>query len=87
LAEESGLSTELGPVIGVYSRWYSASEAVRGEPGLHFGVVYSSSSVTGDLREDFDADGTTGAAGWFSLAQTRQMPLVPLAEFALALLE
>lgn len=66
LAEESGTSAELGPVIGVYSRWDTAQEAARSEPGLHFGVVYSSTSVTGDLRVDFGDDDSTDAAGWLT---------------------
>lgn len=87
LTEESGLSAVLGPVLGIYSRWYTAQEAARGEPGHHFGVIFSSTSVAGDLRVDFNDDDSTDAAGWFSLAEMRELPLVPLAEFALTLLE
>lgn len=87
LAEETGLSADLGPVLGIYSRWYTADESVRGEPGHHFGVVFSSTSVSGDLRTNFDDDGSTMAAGWFSLVEMSELPLVPLAEFTLSLIE
>lgn len=33
LAEESGLVAELGSVLGMYSRWYTAEEAFLGVPG------------------------------------------------------
>lgn len=87
LAEESGLSAELGPVLGVYSRWYSPQEAFRGEPGHHFGVVFSSMSVAGELRTNYDEDDSTDAAGWFTLSEIRALPLVPLAEFGLDLID
>lgn len=86
LAEETGMSAHLGPVLGVYSRWYTAEESFRGEPGHHFGVVFSSRSVSGDLRTDFSGDDTTDMAGWFSLPEMRELPLVPLAEFVLRLI-
>lgn len=87
LAEETGLAAELGPVLGIYSRWYSAQEAFRGEPGHHFGVVFSSASVTGELRTSFDEDDSTDLAGWFSLSEMRGLPLVPLGSFVLDLIE
>jgi 8-oxo-dGTP diphosphatase len=87
LAEETGLATDLGPVLGIYSRWYSAQEAFRGEPGHHFGVVFSSTSVTGELRTTFEGEDSTDMAGWFSPAEMRELPLVPLATFALDFIE
>lgn len=87
LEEESGLSADLGPVLGVYSRWYTADEAFLGEPGLHFGVLYSATTTRGQLHTDFTADNSTGAAGWFSLDEMRRLPLVPLAEFTLTIID
>jgi ADP-ribose pyrophosphatase YjhB (NUDIX family) len=87
LAEETGLAADFGPVLGIYSRWYNAQEAFRGEPGHHFGVVFSSTSVTGELRTSFDEDDSTDLAGWFSLSEMRGLPLVPLATFVLHLIE
>lgn len=87
LLEETGLSARLGSVLGIYSRWYTADEAFLGEPGHHFGVVFAAASFTGELRTDFTTDNSTGAAQWFSLDEMRQLPLVPLAEFALSLIQ
>ena len=86
LFEETGLSADLGPVLGVYSRWYSAEESVLGTPGQHMGVVYAGHRPRGALRTEFD-DGTTDRAAWFTLEEARDLPLVPLGQFLLGLAE
>lgn len=86
LYEETGLSADLGPVVGDYSSWYSAEESVLGTPGQHVGVVYGGQAAGGALRTRFD-DGTTDRAAWFTLEEARDLPLVPLGQFLLDLAE
>jgi ADP-ribose pyrophosphatase YjhB (NUDIX family) len=50
LEEETGLCATLGPVLGVFSRWYTDQESVRGEAGHVVGIVYEATNVTGQLR-------------------------------------
>ena len=85
LREETGLSATLGPVLGVYSQWFTASESVRGEAGHVLGLVFEAVNVDGDLRTEFDA-GTTDAAKWFELDDARRTPRVELVDFVLTLL-
>ena len=61
LAEETGLSATLGPVLGVFSRWYTEDEAASGEAGHVVGVVYEAAGWRGQLRTEFD-DGTVDLA-------------------------
>ncbi len=86
LREETGLSAALGPVLGVYSQWFTASESVRGQAGHVLGLVFATSSVGGDLRTEFDA-GTTDAARWFDLDEVGRLPRVGLVDFVLGLLQ
>lgn len=85
LAEETGLTACLGPVLGVYSRWYTAQESVRGEAGHVVGVVYESTDLRGRLRTEFDA-GTTDGARWFGVDEVRRLPHVELVDFVLRLI-
>ena len=86
LFEETGLSAELGPILGVYSSWYTAEESALGTPGQHVGVVYSGHSLHGTLRLHFD-DGTTVRAEWFTVKEARALALGWLGSFLLDLAE
>ena len=86
LLEETGLSAELGPILAIYSSWYTAEESALGTPGQHVGVVYSAQSLTGALRSQFD-QGTTDRAQWFTLEEARALPLGRLGRFLLDLAE
>ena len=77
LQEETGLSATTGPVVGVFSRWYSAGESMRGTSGHVIGVVFAGEHLSGELKTSFDA-GTTDAAAWFSLEEARSLLLVEL---------
>jgi 8-oxo-dGTP diphosphatase len=85
LAEETGLTATLGPVIGVHSRWFTANESVTGMAGHVVGVIYAASEVRGELRTTFD-DGTTDAARWFDLDEVRALPHVELVDVVLDLI-
>lgn len=65
LEEETGLRATIGPVLGVFSRWYTDQESCQwpSESGHAIGSVYRATDVTGQVRTDFE-DGTTDAAQW-----------------------
>jgi ADP-ribose pyrophosphatase YjhB (NUDIX family) len=86
LLEETGLAAALGEVAGVYARWLTAEESVRGESGLYVAIVFHASDVRGDLLEHFDADDTTDAAQWFPIEGLDEVPHVELVDFVLELL-
>lgn len=85
LDEETGLTASLGPVVGVFSRWFTADDAVRGQPGHVVGIVYAAAAVSGQLRTEFD-DGTTQAADWFTIDEIRATPHVELVDYVLGLI-
>lgn len=87
LEEETGLHARIGPILGVYSRWFGAGHPVNGEPGHVIGVVYRATEVTGTLRRSFDPEDTTDAVEWFSLAEARAVPRADLVDFVLARVE
>lgn len=84
LEEETGLSAAIGPVIGVFSRWFTAEESVRGEAGHAIGVVFEAHAIEGQLRVEFE-EGTTDAARWCSLDEIHTLPHVELVDFVLGL--
>lgn len=86
LDEETGLRATMKRVVGVFSLWLEAAEAHRGAPGHVLGIVYEAAEVHGELRTSFDRADTTDAAAWFSLAEIRDLPRVPLVDFVLDLL-
>lgn len=85
LAEETGLTATLGPVVGVFSRWYTERESFAGEAGHVIGILYEAAAVEGQLRATFD-DGTTDAAAWFTLDEIANLPRVELVELVLDLI-
>jgi len=85
LEEETGLTADIGRLVGVFSRWFEAHESVRGEAGHVLGVVYEATNVRGELRTDFSGDDTTDAAAWFTLDEARALPQVGLVTYCLGL--
>lgn len=85
LAEETGLDASIGPVLGVFSRWFTEQESARGKTGHAVGVVYEASGAEGELRTEFE-EGTTDAAAWFTLEQVQTLPRVELVDFVLGLI-
>jgi 8-oxo-dGTP diphosphatase len=76
LEEETGLDATIGPVLGIFSRWFEAQEAVMGGAGHSIGIVYTTAHVRGQLRTDFE--GTTDAARWFTIDEVRALDRVEL---------
>jgi 8-oxo-dGTP pyrophosphatase MutT (NUDIX family) len=87
LAEETGLRAEIGRIVGVFSRWYEAHEAVSGKAGHVVGIVYDGANARGNLRTKFsgDANDTTDAAAWFTLEEARSLAHVELVTYCLDL--
>lgn len=85
LEEETGLRATIGPLVGVFSRWFRADETIRGEPGHALGLVYHGLDLRGHLRTEW-AEGTTDGAAWFTIDEIRALPTVPLVDFVLDLL-
>ena len=86
LVEETGLTATLGPVIGVYSRWFTDQESAVGVAGHLVGIVFAAVDVQGELRARFDA-GTTDAVQWVDRAEIADLPHVELVDFVVELLE
>jgi len=86
LTEETGLHGRMGPVLGVFSRWFEAEESFRGEPGHVVGIVFEATDLTGDLRTAFDDGTTTSGAAWFSLDEVQALDRVELVDFVLGLI-
>ena len=87
LEEETGLQADIGRIVGVFSRWYGAEEAVSGAAGHVIGLVYEGTNVRGVLRAEFpcDAANTTDAATWFTVEEVRTLPHVELVAYCLDL--
>lgn len=87
LEEETGLRADIGPILGVFSRWYQAHESFLGAAGHVIGIVYEGANMRGTLRTEFsrDPENTTDAAGWFTLEEARALPHVELVAFCLDL--
>jgi 8-oxo-dGTP diphosphatase len=85
LVEETGLTATLGPVIGVFSRWFSDQESAVGVAGHLVGIVFAAVDVQGELRATFDA-GTTDAVRWVDRAEIAKLPHVELVDFVVDLL-
>lgn len=85
LEEETGLSATIGPVLGVFSRWFTARESALGEAGHVIGIVFRGRDITGRIRVDFD-EGTTDGARWCTIDEIHALPRVELVDFVLGLI-
>ena len=85
LEEETGLTATLGPVIGVFSRWFTREESAVGTAGHLVGIVFAALELRGELRTSFDS-GTTDAVRWVDLAEIDGLPHVELVDFVADLL-
>lgn len=80
MAEETGLTIRLGPLLAALSRWYTPQEAMFGEPGQVLALLYAAEQVGGELRTEFDPDDSTDAAAWFTLDEVRSLRRVELVD-------
>jgi 8-oxo-dGTP pyrophosphatase MutT (NUDIX family) len=85
LLEETGLAADIGPVLGVWSKWFAADESLSLGPGHVIGLVYQARNFT-QVAQPIHDEGTTDAAAWFTLDEIRLLPRVPLVDFVVRLL-
>jgi 8-oxo-dGTP diphosphatase len=85
LVEETGLTATLGPVIGVFSRWFTDQESAVGVAGHLVGIVFAARDLRGELRTTFDP-GTTDGVRWVDLPEIDGLPHVELVDFVADLL-
>ena len=83
LEEETGITADIGDVIGIFSRVYAWTPE-RPRPSLHMiGLVFRGTNPRGELRHE--ATGTSDHAAWFTLEEIRDLPHVELVDFCVAL--
>ncbi len=70
----------------MFSRWCTERGSVRGEAGHVVGIIHGTSDVAGRVRDDFDENGTTDGAGWFTIDEIDSLPRVELLDFVLGLI-
>ncbi|MEJ1922669.1 NUDIX hydrolase [Microbacterium sp. KHB019] len=81
--EETGYTARVGDLIGINSRVIPANRrSHRSDAPLHtLRIVYSATITGGSLR--FEEHGTTDRAGWFTLAEVKELQRVKLVDIAL----
>ena len=85
LMEETGLTGQLGPLLGTHSKWYTAEQSALGQTGHALRLIFAAADCTGTLKEDFSDDNSTVAAGWFTLEEVTRLYRVPLVDFGIGL--
>jgi len=85
LHEETGLSATMGPILGMFSSWFTADESWRNKTGHSIAPVYLAQNLSGELREHFEED-STDAVQWFTIDEVKALPRVELVDFVLELL-
>jgi hypothetical protein len=81
LEEETGITDiQSAEVTAIFSHTYRKSEDRPYDPVHHIGIIYDLTLGHFELRDE--DDGTTDHCQWFDEHQVRQLPLVPLGEFA-----
>ncbi len=84
LEEETGITDVRSlQVTALYSHKYLRSEHHPYDSLHHIGIIYDLTLGHFDLR--FEQNGSTNRCEWFTENQVRQLPLVPLVEFAVDL--
>nr|WP_314845826.1 NUDIX domain-containing protein [uncultured Microbacterium sp.] len=83
LKEETGYTVKVGELLGIHSRVIPASQRVHeSEHPLHtLRIVYRASVTGGKLQ--YETDGSTDMAEWFSLSAVRELQRVKLVDIAL----
>ena len=83
LREETGYTVKVGELLGIHSRVIPASRRVQKSPEpLHtLRIVYRASVTGGKLQ--FETDGSTDRAEWFTLKSVAALQRVKLVDIAL----
>lgn len=81
LEEETGITDiRSAHVTAIFSHTYLKSEDRPYDSVHHIGIIYALKLGHFELRNEYQ--GTTDHCRWFTECQVRQLPLVPLSEFA-----
>lgn len=83
--EETGLTLEVGALLGVQSGWIEPGRFGRDGAGHAVRIIFKGHAVPGPLRTDFTEDDTTAAAAWFSPTEVVQLDRVDVVDFGLRL--
>ena len=84
MQEETGITDiRNAHVTAVFSHTYLRSEDRPYGPVHHIGIIYDLTLGNFEIRDEHN--GTTDHCQWFSQTQIRELPLVPLGEFAVGL--
>jgi 8-oxo-dGTP diphosphatase len=86
LVEETGLSANIGPLLGVQSEWFDENTSELGQRGLALRLIFIAQSIGGELKTDFRDDDTTAAAAWFTIGEVSQLNRVEVVDFGLSLI-
>lgn len=83
LREETGYTVKVGELLGIHSRVIPASQRVHdADQPLHtLRIVYRATVTGGKLQ--FETDGSTDMAEWFSLKSVADLQRVKLVDIAL----
>ncbi|MFT4220110.1 MAG: NUDIX hydrolase [Microbacterium sp.] len=82
--EETGYRTRVGELLGIHSRVIPAKRRITEgstEPLHALRIVYRASITGGRLR--YEKNGSTDRAGWFTLAEVRELQRVTLVDIGL----
>lgn len=86
LKEETGLSADIGPLLGVQSEWFDAGTSKLGQRGLALRLIFEARNCAGELKTDFTDDDTTAGAAWFTIREIQQLNRVEVVDFGLSLI-
>lgn len=85
LKEETGLTADLGPLLGTMSEWFDDEISGDRQRGLALRLIFAATHHPGDLKTDFSDDDTTIAARWFPISDIQHLKRVELVDFGLSL--
>ena len=84
MQEETGITDiQSAHVAAIFSHTYLRSEDCPYDPVHYIGIIYDLTLGQFELVDEHN--GTTDHCQWFSESQIRELPLVPLSEFAVSL--
>ena len=86
LSEETGLSADIGPLLGTQAEWFDETTSDHGERGLALRLIYFAENPTGPLKTNFSDDDTTIAAAWIPISTVPQLNKVEVVDFGLSLI-
>jgi 8-oxo-dGTP diphosphatase len=85
LDEETGLTGTIAGVAGIFSWTYRRTAERPWDPVHHLGVVFTVEAGDGEPRHE--TGGSTDFCAWVPLEEVASLPLVPLARYAIGLID